>query len=79
MSNLTPDQEPALFGALITAVLSVIVVFLPRFGVHLSKDEYTALAAVAVAAIPIIVGLFVRSKVTPTAAAPTPTPVAPLK
>jgi hypothetical protein len=72
LANLTPSQEPALWGALVTALLGLVVVFLPRFGVTLSKDEYTALAAVAVAAIPIAVGLLVRQNVIPTAPPPTP-------
>ena len=35
-------------------------------------DEYTAIAAVAVAAIPIVIGLVVRQNVTPTAPPPAP-------
>jgi hypothetical protein len=76
-ANLAPSQEPALWGALTTALLGLVVVFLPRFGVTLSKDEYTAIAAVAVAAIPIVVGLLVRQNTTPTAPPPGPPPVKP--
>ena len=74
LSNLTPAQEPALWGALATAILGLIVVFLPRFGVTLSKDEYTAIAAVLAAVIPIVIGLVVRQAVTPNAPPPTPAP-----
>jgi len=74
LSNLTPAQEPALWGALVTALLGVVVVFLPRFGVHLSSDEYTALAALVVAIVPIVIGLVVRQNVTPIAPPPAPNP-----
>jgi hypothetical protein len=76
-SNLTPSQEPALWGALVTALLGVIVVFLPRFGITLSRDEYTALAALAAAGIPIVIGLVVRQAVTPNAPPPSPPAVKP--
>lgn len=72
MSNLTPAQEPAVWGALVTAILGVIVVFLPRFGVTLSKDEYTAIAALAAVLIPVVIGFVVRQNVTPNAPPPTP-------
>jgi hypothetical protein len=74
LSNLTPSQEPAIWGALATALLGLIVVFLPRFGVTLSKDEYTAIAALAAAIIPIVIGLVVRQAVTPVAPPPAPKP-----
>jgi len=70
LSNLTPAQEPALWGGLATAVLALVVVFLPRFGITLTSDEQTALSAVLIAAIPIVVAIFVRQNVTPTAPPP---------
>jgi hypothetical protein len=76
VKNLTPSQEPVAWGALATALLEVAVVLAPRFGVHISQDEQVALGALIVAAIPIIVGLFVRQNVTPVAPAP-PAPVVP--
>ena len=74
LSNLTPAQEPALWGGLATAVLALIVVFLPRFGITLTNDEQTALSAVLIAAIPIVVAIFVRQNVTPVAPPPAPKP-----
>jgi hypothetical protein len=76
-ANLTPSQEPVAYGALATALLELVVIFAPRFGFHISGDEQVALGAFVAAAIPIIVGLFVRQQVTPTA--PPPAPVAPAK
>ena len=70
ISNLTPSQEPVAWGAVVTALLGVVVVFLPRFGVHLSGDEYTALAGLAAVLVPIVVALVVRQKVVPTAPPP---------
>jgi hypothetical protein len=74
LANLAPSQEPALWAGVVTAILGVIVVFLPRFGVTLSKDEYTAVAALAVAVIPVVLALLVRSNVTPNASLPAKTP-----
>jgi hypothetical protein len=67
LDNLTPSQEPVLWGALATALLELAVVFAPRFGIHISGNEQVALGALVAAAIPIVVGLFVRKNVTPTA------------
>ncbi len=74
LSNLTPAQEPAVWGGLATAVLALIVVFLPRFGVNLSKDELAALQGLVLVAIPILIALVVRQNVTPTAPPPAPAP-----
>ncbi len=74
LSNLTPAQEPALWGGLATAMLALVVVFLPRFGVTLTSDEQTALSAVLIAAIPIVVAIFVRQNVIPVAPPPAPKP-----
>lgn len=52
--------EPAMIGAALAAVLSVIVLLV--FGRELSKEEEAAIVAV----VTLIMGLFVRSKVTPT-------------
>ena len=78
MSSLTPAQEPVAWGALIAAILGLIVVFLPRFGVSLSKDEFTAIGAFAAAAIPIVIGLVVRQNVMPNAPPPAPPLPAPV-
>ncbi len=74
LSNLTPAQEPALWGGLATAVLALVVVFLPRFGITLTSDEQTALSAVLIAAIPIVVAIFVRQNVIPVAPPPASKP-----
>ena len=71
-ANLTPAQEPVAWGALGTALLELVVIFAPRFGVHISGDEQVALGAFVAAAIPLIVGLFVRQSTTPTAPPPKP-------
>ena len=65
--SLSPAQEPVAWGALGTALLELAVIFAPRFGIHITGDEQAALSAVLVAAIPIIVGFFVRQQVTPVA------------
>ena len=75
LATLTPAQEPALWGAVATAILEVVVVFAPSFGIHISVEQQTALGALIVAVIPIVVGLFVRQNTTPTAPPPTPAPV----
>lgn len=70
LSNLTPAQEPVAWGAVATALLEVVVVFAPSFGIHISVEQQTALGALLVAVIPIVVALFVRHNVSPTAAPP---------
>lgn len=67
-SNLTPAQEPAVYGALAYAIVALAVVFAPRFGVTLNQGEQAAIIALATA----LVAVFVRSNVTPN----TPPPVA---
>lgn len=67
---MTPDNEPVLFGAFATALLEVVIVFAPRFGFTISGAEQTALGALVAAAVPIIVGLFVRTQVIPKPATP---------
>jgi uncharacterized membrane protein len=76
LSNLTPAQEPVAWGALVTALLELAVVFAPRFGIEISVNEQAALAGLFVVAIPIIVGLFVRQSTTPVAVPPAPAPPA---
>jgi hypothetical protein len=77
IANLVPSQEPVAWGALATAILGLLVVFAPRFGVHIGQDEQAALGAFLIIAIPIVVGYFVRNNVTPTAPAPKPVSVPP--
>lgn len=77
LSNLTPAQEPVAWGAIATALLEVIVVFAPSFGVHISAEQQGALGALIVAVIPIIVGIVVRQNSTATATAPPPATPAP--
>ena len=74
LSNLTPNQEPVAWGALATALLGLIYIFLPRFGVSLSTDEKTAIGAAAAIVVPLAIGYLVRRSVTPNApSAPPPT------
>jgi hypothetical protein len=77
IANLSPSQEPVAWGALATAILGLLVVFAPRFGIHVSQDEQAAVGAVLAIVIPIVVGYFVRKNVTPTAPAPVVTPAVP--
>lgn len=51
--------EPAMIGAAIAAVLSVITLLV--FGHELTKEEEAAIVAV----VTLIMGLFVRAKVSP--------------
>lgn len=71
-SNLTPSQEPAVWGALVYAVVALAVVFAPRLGVTLNQTEQAAIIAVATA----LVALFVRSSSTPNASSPAAPPKA---
>lgn len=73
MTQPTPSGEPALIGGAIIAVADALLVLVGVFGISLPSGLGGALAGVVgalVIAVPVVVNVVVRSKVTPVAAAP---------
>lgn len=72
LQSVSQSQEPVAYGALATALLELVVVFAPRFGLALTQPEQVALGALVLA----IVAVFTRAQVQPVPD-PAPTPAAP--
>ena len=58
-------NEPLVTVATITALVGAVIGLLVAFGVPLTSDQQTAILGVTTVAAPLVVALFVRSRVTP--------------
>jgi hypothetical protein len=57
------DGNPLLSRAVVTALVAAILALAVSFGVDLSDSQQAAITAVAVAAAPIVLGVWARRKV----------------
>lgn len=62
------SKEPALSATSVAALVGAALVLLREFGVPLTEGQHTAIMAFAAVLLPIIAGLWTRSRVTPVAA-----------
>jgi len=58
-------NEPAVFIAAITAVISAVLTLLVAFGLDLTQDQTNAVLGAAGAILPLVAGFFIRARVTP--------------
>ena len=59
------NSEPVITGATILALVGAVVALLTAFGVDITAEQQKAILSAVAIAGPIVVGLVVRSKVTP--------------
>lgn len=62
----TMQKEPVLTGATVLSLVTAIIGLLTAFGVDITADQKAAILTVVGIVAPIVVGLVVRSKVSPT-------------
>ena len=58
--------------ALVTGIVSAVIILLVTFGAPITQDQSTAILGLVSAAIALIGSVIVRSRVTPTANIPAP-------
>lgn len=59
-------KEPAITLGTISAAVAAILTLLVAFGLDISEDQQTAILGVVATVGPIVAGLLIRRKVTPT-------------
>jgi len=59
-------REPAITVGTISAAVAAVLALLVAFGIPVTDDQQTAILGVVAALGPIVTGLIVRRKVTPT-------------
>lgn len=57
--------EPVMTGATVLALVGAVLVLLRSFGVMITDDQYNAIIGVVAIVAPIVVGVIVRRKVSP--------------
>ena len=65
---MTPNSEPVGWGAGVTALAMATMPMLTAFGINITQNQSAAVLGF-LSALVLFLGLFVRSKVTPTAKA----------
>lgn len=62
----TMTKEPVMTGATVLAVVGSALTLLVAFGVTLTQEQTAAILGFVGVVAPIVIGLFVRAKVSPT-------------